>query len=138
MLFFNLTMNHSGLEMERTGSTAKFQQRYDESGARNLTGFKTQLAEWDYVGRCMQYQETGSNDTDMTQVMFLVLRNKKNMIVLLPVVYPRCGTLPKALPSLTLEHLQKTKVELGLLLYSRFVSNKKGCFPDTKPTFCIA
>lgn len=86
----------------------------------------------------MQYQETGNNDMDIKQVMFLVLRDKKNMIILLPIVYPGYGTLPKALPSLTLEHLQKTKVELGLLLYSRFVSNKEGCFPDTKPTFCIA
>lgn len=60
------------------------------------------------------------------------------MIILLPVVYPRYGTLPKALPTLILEHLQKTKVELCLLLYSRFISNKESYFPDTKPTFCIA
>lgn len=106
----------------------------DESGARNQTGFKTQLAEWNCMGRCMQYQETGSNYTDIKQVTFLVLRNKKSVITLLPVVYPGYGTSPKIR---TLECLQKSKVELGLLLYSRF-SDEEGCFPDMQPTLCIA
>lgn len=76
--------------------------------------------------RCMQYQETGTNYTDTEHVTLLVLRNKT---ILLPVVYPGYGTSPKNLLSLTLEHAQKTKVELGLLLYSRF-SDEEGCFPD--------
>lgn len=77
----------------------------------------------------MHFQETGTNYTDIKQVIFLVLGNKKNMIILLPVVYPGYGTSPKTLLSLTLEHLQKSKAELGLLLYSRF-SDEEGCFPD--------
>lgn len=123
-----MAMNHPGLETERTGSYTVLAE-CDESGARSQTGFKTQLAEWDCIGRCMQYEETGNNYTDNEQVTFLVLRNKKNIIILLPVVYPGFSTSPKTLLSLTLEHLQKTKVELGLLLYSRF-SDEEGCFPD--------
>lgn len=66
------------------------------------------------------------------------LEEEDNLITILLVVYTAYGTSSKGPPSLKLEHLQKTKVELTLLLYSRFVSHKESCIPDTKPKFCIA
>lgn len=75
---------------------------------------------------------------EIPSLQTVVFEEEDNLITILLVVYTAYGTSAKGPPSLKLERLQKTKVELTLLLYSRFVSHEESCTPDTKPKFCIA
>lgn len=62
---------------------------------------------------------------EIPNLQTVVFEEEDNLITILLVVYTAYGTSAKGPPSLKLERLQKTKVELILLLYSRFVSHEE-------------